>query len=526
VDSIVEALESLSLKKQVNLCELWRGPQLAIGDDLTVTVRSTKERRRFVRTIDEHLLSWFGGFQAGDVFYDIGANCGALTLAAGAMHRDRIRIVAIEPGFASFDSLARNLAQNAMLGFVIPLQVALLDRTGLQTLHYNLSTSAGTAVHAVGQPVDQDGNAFTPVEAQTIPAYALDDLIELLGLPHPTVMKIDVDGYEDPILRGARRTLERGVIRELLVEVIDHDAAGTRLASVQRLLEGYGYELEQAFRHHSSAIADQLFVLRHADVTRATTAVVDERAARKAQAKADAAAERARMQAELDDLRGSYHLSGAAKKLDLRELDPFSTIAGDVMAGGRTGMNLDRLYTLWQAVGAAPPDAPIAEIGAYLGGSSRFIADALQARGRAPRFYVCDTFAGHAHSDRDIDVLHHESGKFAAASAEAAAEYLSGFPRLELVVGDIVETSDRLADETFGFVHVDVDVYPATAFCLRFFAPRLAEGGVIVVDDYGFVTCPGVKQAADEFIAEFPQFRLWHLLTGQAKISRIATPST
>lgn len=233
----------------------------------------------------------------------------------------------------------------------------------------------------------------------------------------------------------------------------------------------------------------------------------------------------ARVRGELDELRTSYYLSGVGRKLDLRELDGFSEIAREIVTAGRTGMNYDRLYTLWQAVRAAPRDEPVIEIGSYRGGSARFIGQALLANERTPRFYVCDTFAGHAQTDVTIDTSHHESGKFEDVSLEATAAYLEGYPALELVVGDIVETGPRLDEDSFGFVHLDVDVYPTTAFCLRFFAPRLAEGATMVIDDYGVITCPGVKRAADEFVAEFPQFRLWHLLTGQAILSRIAAPS-
>ncbi|MBA2514477.1 MAG: class I SAM-dependent methyltransferase [Solirubrobacterales bacterium] len=187
-------------------------------------------------------------------------------------------------------------------------------------------------------------------------------------------------------------------------------------------------------------------------------------------------------------------------------------------------MNHDRLFTLWQAVRAAPPDEPAIEVGSYLGGSARFIAEAFLAGGRAPRFYVCDTFAGHAHTDPAIDSTHHDAGKFEAASAEATAEYLSSYPALDVVVGDIAMTSGQLPEKSYGFVHLDVDVYPTTEFCLRFFAPRLADDALMVIDDYGYTTCPGVKQAADEFVAEFPRFRLWHLPTGQALLWRLAAP--
>lgn len=248
-----------------------------------------------------------------------------------------------------------------------------------------------------------------------------------------------------------------------------------------------------------------------------------ERTVRKLEREREAFTERlARAKAERDELRKSYHFSSAAKKLDLREIEGFSEIAAAVVADGRTGMNYDRLYTLWQAVHAAPADQPVIEIGSYLGGSARFISQALTAAARSPLFYVCDTFAGHAQTDPEIDTSHHDSGKFENTTAEATAAYLAGYPALELVVGDIVATSGQIPERTFGLVHLDVDVYPTTDYCLRFFAPRLAEGAVMVIDDYGFITCPGVKRAADEFVAEFPEFRLWHLLTGQAILSRIA----
>lgn len=231
-----------------------------------------------------------------------------------------------------------------------------------------------------------------------------------------------------------------------------------------------------------------------------------------------------KLRAQLDELRDDYRLSGAGKQLDIRTLDVFSSVAEEVIAAGRTGMNYDRLYTLWQAVQAAPREIPVIEIGSFRGGSARFIGSAFQTRGQTPRLYVCDTFEGPAETDPTIDVARSDSRKFDTVSARATAEYLSDYPALEMVVGDIVQTSRQLPEQFYGMVHVDVNFYPATAFCLRFFAPRLADDALMVIDDYGHLTCPGVKQAADEFVAEFPKYQLWHLLTGQAILSRLAAP--
>lgn len=228
-----------------------------------------------------------------------------------------------------------------------------------------------------------------------------------------------------------------------------------------------------------------------------------------------------RRHAELQD---SYYLSGSRKKIDLATLPGFSDIAASVHADGRAGMHYDRLYTLWQAAQRASGDTPIVEVGTYRGGSARFIAESFRARGLAPCFYVCDTFAGHPQTE-EWDPPHHREGKkFRNTSADDVAGYLAPYSNVQMIVGDIIETAPaRLAGEReFGLVHIDVDVYPPTEFCLRFFAPRLARGALLVVDDYGFTTCPGAKKAVDDFIAATPDFTMLHLLSGQAIVYRVS----
>jgi hypothetical protein len=137
-------------------------------------------------------------------------------------------------------------------------------------------------------------------------------------------------------------------------------------------------------------------------------------------------------------------------------------------------------------------------------------------------FYVCDTFQGHVEVDEDLDGLHRPGVQFTRVTAEKVAKYLRGFPFVRVEVGDIRETAPTFADEhAFGLVHLDVDVYPITRFCLEFFGPRIVPGGVIVADDYGTTTCEGVKKAVDEFGAANPGFRLFHLLTGQAVVTKL-----
>ena len=231
-------------------------------------------------------------------------------------------------------------------------------------------------------------------------------------------------------------------------------------------------------------------------------------------------AARIEFQAKYDELRQHYLMSGFGQKVDISALPDFAPMARRLMDEGRCGMHFDRLYTLWQALTAAPDAPAVAEVGSYKGGSSKFIAETLRAMGRSPHFYVCDTFAGHARVDTEIDPVGDDDG-FKDTSAESVAAYLAEYPNVEVVVGDIFESSARLGHEkAFGFVHIDVDVYPPTVFCLDFFSTRLAPGAWIVVDDYGVVTCPGAQKAVDEFVHKNPAFSKVHLLSGQAVIFR------
>jgi predicted O-methyltransferase YrrM len=217
-----------------------------------------------------------------------------------------------------------------------------------------------------------------------------------------------------------------------------------------------------------------------------------------------------------------YYWRNANKKVDVRYVEGFGKIARRIIDERRTYLYFDRLYTLWQGVaGQLPGEYAVAEVGAYRGGSAHFIADALRHFGLSPRFFVCDTFAGHAEVDTRLDGLHEVGKQFVKTSADAVRKYLAAFENVEVVAGDFVVTSQRIAQHRFGFVHIDVDVYPVGKHCLEFFGARLAPGGVMVVDDYGTLTCPGMKQAVDEFVAANRTFFRLHLLTGQAVLLEI-----
>lgn len=218
----------------------------------------------------------------------------------------------------------------------------------------------------------------------------------------------------------------------------------------------------------------------------------------------------------------SYYWEKAYKKIDLKTIPVFSEIAKTVIEHKTSFLNYDRLYTLWQFVnGINSDETTLAEIGAYWGGSAWFIAESLRKTNRKNRFFVFDTFEGHVIVDKSIDGQH-DIGRFSDTSYKKVRSYLSLFENVSVIKGDFMKTKDTINNEkSFSLVHIDVDVYPITKYCLNFFENKMVVGGVMIVDDYGFTTCKGAKKAVDEFVMSNNNFRLIHLITGQAVIMRL-----
>jgi len=153
----------------------------------------------------------------GDVLYDIGANVGTFSLVA-AKHC-QARVIAFEPGYSSFARLCDNIQLNGCQHLIVPVPVPLTDSNGVFGFKYR-SVDPGQSRHRL-KPNAWRFRGVTPAGAryeQPMLAMTLDDVVTTFGLPEPQHVKIDVDGVEDRVLLGARRTLKSPRLRSLLIE--------------------------------------------------------------------------------------------------------------------------------------------------------------------------------------------------------------------------------------------------------------------------------------------------------------------
>lgn len=212
----------------------------------------------------------------------------------------------------------------------------------------------------------------------------------------------------------------------------------------------------------------------------------------------------------------------AYKQIPLNEIPVFGELASQVIQDRRSTLYYDRLHVIFQALVHLKTQFEtheklnLVEVGVYKGGTSYFIASLVKHFNLQAAHHAFDTFEGHAAQDINSSVdTDHRPALFSDTEYETVKSYLGEFDNVLVFKGRFQDTSHELANKKIHFVHFDVDIYEPTIFGLNFFHQQLAPGGVIVVDDYGFTTCPGVKKAVDEFVTATPGYFSLSLLTGQ-----------
>lgn len=217
-----------------------------------------------------------------------------------------------------------------------------------------------------------------------------------------------------------------------------------------------------------------------------------------------------------------YFGRSAHKQQDVRTLPVFGDMAGQVIRDGRCSLYYDRLFTIHQILvhlssfEKTGREIHLAEVGVYKGGTSYFIASLAERLDMKIRHHCFDTFEGHAATDINTTVeISHMAGAFSDTSFESVKEYLAKFKNVHVYKGRFQDMSHHVQDVSMNFAHLDMDIYEPTIFALNFFDDRLVHGGVILLDDYGFDTCPGIPKAVKEFTQTHPGYFGMSLLTGQ-----------
>jgi hypothetical protein len=183
-----------------------------------------------------------------------------------------------------------------------------------------------------------------------------------------------------------------------------------------------------------------------------------------------------------------------------------------------TMTNPERLFSLIQAtryVLSAGIPGSIVECGVWRGGSMMAAALTLRQAGDVCRdLYLFDTYEGlPAPTPIDVNYRGLAARRFltskrlrqdnSASLYEVKANLAStGYPDelLHFVQGRVEETIPNSAPDQIAILRLDTDWYESTRHELIQLYPRLAAGGVLIIDDYGYWR--GARKAVDDYMAE------------------------
>ena len=182
----------------------------------------------------------------------------------------------------------------------------------------------------------------------------------------------------------------------------------------------------------------------------------------------------------------------------------------------------ERLYALYKAVNYAilrGIAGDFVECGVWRGGSAMMMVLTLLRHGvRDRRIFLYDTFEGmSAPTEKDQDRTGRPADQLLAESDRSDAAGIwcispleevqsnlagTGYPmeNIRLVRGKVEDTVPSVAPSSISVLRLDTDWYESTRHELIHLYPLLAQGGVLIIDDYGF--WQGARRAVDEYFQE------------------------
>lgn len=144
-----------------------------------------------------------------DISYDIGANIGIFTVLMAKKVSQTGRVIAFEPETENYNALQNNIIINGLSNVTLE-KVALGDRYDKANLYIKKRMGSGSISLIKSDDSDYCG---------TVNIVPGDSVIQKDNLPVPKVVKIDVEGFEYPVIKGMQKTLSNEKCKLVCCEI-------------------------------------------------------------------------------------------------------------------------------------------------------------------------------------------------------------------------------------------------------------------------------------------------------------------
>jgi FkbM family methyltransferase len=207
----------------------------------------------------ESVLNWITqGLRAGDVFFDVGAHQGWMSMVAARRTGPGGKVVAFEPSPSSVNFLHYHKRMNRLAQMaIVPKAVTRTDAAAMPFILVGDGNAVMNSLVEI-EEVKNEPRGFSVIQVEAI---TLDSFSQQSGLV-PTMIKIDTEGSELWVCEGARRILAES--HPALI-VATHPAwlpEGQKIEDLFALLSGYGYRIvaSEIVRYKETDFGDYLCV--------------------------------------------------------------------------------------------------------------------------------------------------------------------------------------------------------------------------------------------------------------------------
>jgi len=180
-----------------------------------------------------------------------------------------------------------------------------------------------------------------------------------------------------------------------------------------------------------------------------------------------------------------------------------------------------RLHVLtWAAHHALQVEGDFVECGVFKGFSSAVVCKYLDFADIAKVFYLYDTFAGlpeetsteqeRALYPYDLD---HNSDKI----FDHVKQMFEDYPNVQIVKGIVPYSFTQAIPEKIAYLHIDMNSVQAEILALEHLFHRISPGGILILDDFGWITQEPQMLAETEFMQALG-YKVLELPTGQGLV--------
>ena len=172
-------------------------------------------------TKEPETLEWIDSFEKEEnkiIFWDIGANIGVYSIYAALKHPN-IEVVSFEPSNNNLRILTRNISINKLEEKIKVNQFPLSNAENKYLVFKESKFIAGGSLNTWGENYNFENKSLDPQNNYKIYGTTINYLLNNNILAIPNYIKIDVDGIEHLILRGASKYLKNPNIKSLSIEL-------------------------------------------------------------------------------------------------------------------------------------------------------------------------------------------------------------------------------------------------------------------------------------------------------------------